>query len=348
MPICLDPEQVPLTPGTTGRAVLDPIEDITRRRLVAALPAFALLLGGVSCGDDDDDAPSAETTAIDDAFGTVTVPANPERIVAVRHHHIGNMLALGVTPVGMVPAPEDFPIPGHAEALAKVANVRSSSDWELDIEKALALAPDLILEMSGQEGDPWNEEICQRAKTAVPTLCFPYGYTTEAEIKQNMLDVGVALGLRDRAEAAIAEYESRLAALKPAAARFAGRKVATIFWTSFDAPASISIAGDQAANLILRALGIEQPALQADPSVTVFEFSFENIEQLNEAWAIIVMPQGAATREGLESNPLWQFLEPAKAGRVVFVDGDIWGQDYMPALMHMLADVESLLLPLAD
>ncbi len=53
------------------------------------------------------------------------------------------------------------------EWLAGVANVRADTDWVLDIEKAMALKPDLILEMSGQEGDPWHAQRLARQHEVV-------------------------------------------------------------------------------------------------------------------------------------------------------------------------------------
>ena len=45
--------------------------------------------------------------------------------------------------------------------------------------------------------EPGNVRSCQGG--AAPTACFPYGYTYEDEIKQNMLDAGMVLGLEDKA-----------------------------------------------------------------------------------------------------------------------------------------------------
>ena len=80
------------------------------------------------------------------------------------------MLALGVAPAGIVAQASDFTLPGQAEALAGVTNVGSDAGV-LDIEKALALNADLVLEI----GESWNQEVCDRAKQAVATACFPYG-----------------------------------------------------------------------------------------------------------------------------------------------------------------------------
>ncbi|MCA9880729.1 MAG: ABC transporter substrate-binding protein [Thermomicrobiales bacterium] len=318
-----------------------PTGALTRRDLLAGGLGGALLL--LSHGHQAS-AYQEGGREVEDAFGTVTVPAQPERVIAVRHHHVGNMLALGVIPIGIVPDASEFPFPGHQEALAEVVNVRADTDWMLDIEKAMALQPDLILEMSGQEGEPWNEEMCILAKAAATTVCFPYGYTYEDEVKQNMRDVGVALNLEKEAEQVIAAYDERVAELKTevAAADVADKPVASIIWQgegNFFVPVGFP------ANMILRAVGLAQPAFQADPTGPDVELSFENLVQLNEADTVIVMLEGAGTQEELEASPVWQLLDPVKQGRVIFLDANLWGWEYMPALMSMLDDVEQQVLP---
>ena len=286
-----------------------------------------------------------DTREVADAFGPVAVPATPQRVIAVRHHDIGNMLALGVTPVGIVPDASEFPLPEQAAMLAGVANVRADTDWVLDIEKAMALKPDLILEMSGQEGDPWNEETCTLAREAVTTLCFPYGYTTDAEIKENMRHVGLALGLEDQARAAIAAYDARVAAVTAeiAEAGVGDLAVASVIWQG---EGNFFVPIDRSPNLILRTLGIAQPSFQDDPNDSEVTLSFENASFLNEADAMIVLLEGAGTQAELEANPVWQLLDPVKSGQVLFLDANRWGWEYIPALMSMLDDVETQLVPL--
>jgi ABC-type Fe3+-hydroxamate transport system substrate-binding protein len=312
----------------------------TRRQFMVSAGGLAMVL---ACGDQP--VAGSGSRLVEDAFGSVELPPCPRRVVAVRHHHIGNTLALDVTPIGIVPNASEFPFPGHAEALAGVANVRAEADWMLDVEKALALEPDLILEMSGQEGESWNQEICDLAKAAATTACFPYGYTYEDEIKQNMLDVGVVLGIEEQAAEVIAAFDARVSELKPkiAKAGITDRPVATIIWQG---SGNFFVPVDRPSNMILRGLDIPQPGFQADPAGGEVAFSFERANLLNDAYAVIVLLEGAGTREELEANPIWQLTSPAQNGRVIFLDSNLWSWDYLPALMHMLDDVEGKLLPL--
>src|SRR5690606_19982209 len=133
-------------------------------------------------------------------------------------------------------------------------------------EKALALEPDLILEMSGQPDDAWNQEICEKAKAGAPTVCFPYSYTYEADIKQNMIDVGKALGLQEKAAEVIAAYDARVAELKARVGGFAGKPVASIVWQGIPQD-GFFVPVDRPANLILRALGIPEPSFQSSPDL---------------------------------------------------------------------------------
>lgn len=331
----------PAIPGDTLASAPLPRARHTRRVVVAGGVGAALVLLGNARPSGAFQAGERE---IEDAFGPVTVPEKPQRVIAVRHHDVGNMLALGVIPVGIVPNASEFPLPEQAAMLDGVANVRADTDWMLDIEKAMALEPDLILEMSGQEGDPWNEETCALAKAAATTLCFPYGYTTEEEIKQNMRHVGLALGLEAETEQAIAAYDARVAELQAAVAEagVGDKPVASIIWQG---EGNFFVPVDRSPNLILRTLGISQPSFQDDPTGPDVALSFENLAQLNEANSIVVLLEGAGTQEELEASPVWRLLEPVQNGKVLFLDADRWGWEYIPALMSMLDDVEDKLLP---
>ena len=92
----------------TPFAELMPTTDLSRRRLMTGVLAAMVFLSPEGRGRGDE-VHQNDQREIEDAFGTVTVPARPERVVAVRHHHIGNMLALGVVPVGIVPDASEFP-----------------------------------------------------------------------------------------------------------------------------------------------------------------------------------------------------------------------------------------------
>ena len=330
-------------PDSPGDMLATPLPLLgrTRRAVVAGgIGATLALLSAVRPAS----AFQAGEHEVEDAFGPATVPEHPRRVVAVRHHDVGNMLALGVVPVGIVPDASEFPLPEQAAMLKGVANVRADTDWMLDIEKAMALEPDLILEMSGQAGDPWNEETCSLAKEAATTLCFPYGYTHEDEIMQNMRNVGLALGREEEAQRQIAAFEARVAELQAVveAADAGDKPVATIIWQG---AGNFFVPVDRSANMILRTLGLAQPDFQADPTAGEVQLSFENLAQLNAADTVLVLLEGAGTQEELKASPVWQLLEPVQNERVIFLDAHRWGWEYLPILMTMLDDVETTLLP---
>ena len=162
-----------------------------------------------------------------------------------------------------------------------------------------------------------------------------------------MRDVGVALGMEDEAERVIAEFDARVAELKAGftEAGFTDKPVANIIWQG---NGDFFVPVDRSTNLILHSLGIAQPSFQDDPTGGEVGLSLENLDKLNEAYAIIVLLEGAGTQEELEENQLWQLLDPVKSDRVIFLDADRSGWDHMPALMSMLDDVERELLPLAE
>ena len=152
----------------------------------------------------------------------------------------------------------------------------------------------------------------------------------------------MVLGFEDKAAEIIAGYDERLAELKSkvSEADFSDKPVATIVWQG---SGNFFVPVDRPSNMILRSLDIPQPSFQSDPSAGEVSFSFENVALLKEAYAVVVLLEGAGTQEDLEASPVWQLIDPVKNGRVIFLDADLWDWDYMPAL----GDVEQKLLPLA-
>jgi len=94
-----------------GPPVLQIDDEITRRRFVTGgLAAGLLTLAGCGRADKDNQvAPTATTgprgafpVTIEHRYGSTTVPAEPQRVVALGLTDVDPMLALGVKPVGFV------------------------------------------------------------------------------------------------------------------------------------------------------------------------------------------------------------------------------------------------------
>ncbi|MDZ7727014.1 MAG: ABC transporter substrate-binding protein [Dehalococcoidia bacterium] len=151
---------------------LDPIEDITRRRLLTALPALGLIAGGISCGDDDDDEATpteAPTRTFTDSLGrTVEIPPKPQRIVSLHvYTSAPALLSIGAPVLGI---PLDR---GVVDAIQPydLSNIIDVGGFEPNLEAIASLDPDLIIGLAGADGRPAVEGgVAEQIQSIAPSM----------------------------------------------------------------------------------------------------------------------------------------------------------------------------------
>lgn len=187
---------------------------------------------------------------------------------------------------------------------------------EPDLEKILELEPDLIISAKVRQ-----EALYPQLSKIAPTV---FSESTGPTWKENVVLLGTALGKQDEAEALVAEYVERAAAVgaeilaaDPEATyslvRFAGEDTARLY-------SSTSFIGE-----IMADMGIPRPAEAPDANETIFvPLSAEQILQADASVILVSAwePEGAegdasrSQRTQFESNPLWAKL----TGDIVPVD----------------------------
>ncbi len=316
------------------------------------MPTAALLAAGLAltaCSGDagagDDDAASA-THEIEDYFGDVEIPSDPQRVVAGDSVTLANLLSLGVTPVASPVNPNSLPT-YLADRMEDVVLVGDNS--ELDWEKVLAQDPDLFITFAGFEDDPWNQETYDKAAEALPTFGYVYNYVHLDEIKKNFTEVARALGEEETADARLEQLDDRLAELKArvAAADLTDQPVSTL---RVSADGSYSIRIGTSESIAFRALGIAQPEGQTDPDDFSIDVSEENLDLLDSADMLFVYVDDTADgeRERIESSPLWERLPAVENDRVHFVSSGVWNSVDIDGFELILDDIEELFLAPAE
>lgn len=298
------------------------------RSSLSVLAAGALVLGLAACPSPSDEPVASSPSAADDAFpvtiehamGETTIEERPVRVVALDPSYVDATLLLGAELVGYAEYRQDPENP-FAPYLGDVSDetadaVNVGTIAEPDLEKILELEPDLIISAKVRQ-----EALYPQLAKIAPTV---FSESTGPTWKENVVLLGTALGKQDEAEAAVAAYEERAAAVgaeilaaQPDATysllRFAGEDTARLY-------SSDSFIGE-----IMADMGIPRP--EGAPDTTESIFVPLSAEQILQADAGIVLvstwePGGAegdasrAQRDQFESNPLWQRI----AGEVVEVD----------------------------
>jgi iron complex transport system substrate-binding protein len=325
---------------------------VRRRRLVslAATLTVTASLGLTACGESRDEGKAAEastTRSIEDYFGTVEVPSEPQRVVAGDGGTLGNVFALGVTPVAA--AANANSLPRHlAEQMEGVVDIREGDG--INWEKMLAASPDLFLTFAGSAEDPWNKELYdQAADTGVPTFGYEYNYVQLEQLKKNFTEVARALDKEDVAEERLAQLDARLAELKErvAAAGLTDKPVSVL---RVSAEGSRSIRIGTAESIAFRALGIAQPTGQQNPDDFSIEISEENLGILDSADTLFVYVDDTAEgeREKVESSPLWKALPAVQEGRVHYVSSGVWNSLDIEGFELLLDDIEKYFIAPAE
>lgn len=322
------------------------IEATSRRAVIAAALGAGLVITTGTGALGQDESPVAMREIVD-KIGPVAVPAYPRRVVVEGNSTLGNMLALGLKPIGASMNQNSLPT-FLADQIDGITDVSGESG--MDIEKALALNPDLIIAIWGAGGRDWNLENVERYKAALPaTFCYEQNYVYEEDIKKNVSDIAIALGVEDRADEVLAAYDKRVAELRQAVIDVGfDDKPVTVVRVFQDGNYSIRIGTSE--SIIFRAIGIPQPEGQQNPEDFALELSIEHLGVLNSAYAVIVYidDNSRVTPDEMLSHDLWASLEPVRENRVIFVNSGIWNSIELPGAMAIMDDVENLLLPLAQ
>jgi len=287
--------------------------------LTGSLAASALWLSG--CASDDPNAAAEPddtdaTRTVTDAFGTTTIPAHPERIIADSVNTLAHLTALGVVPIGAA-LPVDISPEYLGEEAAEVPNVVADDGWTINIEQALALQPDLIMAV----GADYNKKNCKRYRAAMATYAYQENYAVDVDqIKADFRALADAIGRATEADTAIAEFDATIEQTRNRVLE-AGLTDVPVGVVRFDASGFIGIRTGEPANAILDALGLEQPVWPEPDLSGYVELSMENLDLLERAEALMVCTDDNVEIDELEvfDSPLWSGLAPVASGQAYFV-----------------------------
>jgi iron complex transport system substrate-binding protein len=288
---------------------------------IAALSAAALLLTGCSSPTpgDDDTAETPETRVVTDALGEVTVPVDPQRVVATDFFSSSMLVDVGVVPVGVmqgIQEPDSRP-ERYMTALADAAQV--STYAEINVEMVLDLDPDLII-IDSNFGDA---ETVERLADIAPL----FNVDLSGSWSERALSVADAVGRLDEAEKQQQEYLDR------------AQEISEEYRDVLDANplAVVSLNTTDATWAHYAPGGWPTPAWIDVDAV---------IGKLDNAGIIVVLEEDQLARYA--DNPIWNALPAVVAGNV-FSDfpspatsSFAWGMDNLDTIDGILAQVKGV------
>ncbi len=159
--------------------LLPEIDDVTRREFLIG-SAGLLVLAPYGCGNEDEsgvggETISSETRTVDTPRGSVTIPADPQRMLTIYVYDLANALALGLPVIagpgeqGRAGAPfPNYLVEMFGEELDGVTRIATQP--EINFEQLAELQPDVILSAFFGDFDPGYELFEQIA----PTVTYQY------------------------------------------------------------------------------------------------------------------------------------------------------------------------------
>jgi iron complex transport system substrate-binding protein len=280
-------------------------------------------------------------------MGTTQVPCTPEKVVTLGQGQTDSVLALGVTPVGVVePWTEDWYeyLPEDVERAQSVG-----SELEPNLEKIAALQPDVIL------GSKLRHEAfyAQLSKIA-PTV---FSETIGVTWKDNVSLWAQALCLPEKGEQIVADYEQRAQAIGDALAS-EGKADTEVSIIRF-MPDQVRIYLTGFPGSVVRDAGLQRPEPQQvkdwDTSPQLIEISEERIPEMDGDVIFQMVSSDHYAQQGTQtvdeqierwtSTDLWKSLSAVKSGDVVVVDESHWNLGGgILAANAMLGDLEDYFL----
>lgn len=282
---------------------------------------------------------SAFPRTVDHHQGETVINAKPERVVALDNSLVEAVVALDAPLVGGIGSYRDqtgFP-PYLGDAVSETEDVGPLETPNL--EAIAALKPDLIVSASVR-----HEALYDELSAIAPTV---FVETTGPIWKQNIKDMGEALGVEAQAEEVLTKYEARAKKLGQAINDKASNP--TVSMVRFlDGPSRL-YANASFSGIVFQDMGLARPKAQ-----DVDEFAVEiGEEEIRKADAdhifVTIYSGGQDAAERFRRNPLWSKLDGVKAGNVHEVADEIWmtsvslqGADLMMDDMAKIFDVDPM------
>lgn len=273
----------------------------------------------------------------------VEVPFDPQRIAILELASLDILDELGVGDrvVGTASTSLDY-LQSYVtnDSIANLGNIK-----EADMEAVMACEPDIIF-IGGRLSKSYDA-LCEIAPVVFLSTDAEKGVVEST--RENAMTIASIFGLEDHVEALMADFDSRIDALKA----FAEGKTAIVGMTT---SGSFNVLGnDGRCSIIGKEIGFENIGVDAniDTSTHGNEASFEFIVDKNPDYIFAMDRDAAIGTDGAQmaqeilENELVESTDAYKNGHIVYLaHPNVWytAEGGIQALSEMLSDLENALL----
>jgi iron complex transport system substrate-binding protein len=298
-----------------------------------SLPVVLSLLVAIACHRPIIQNPNISVAApsncrvVQHKLGTVCIPVNPQRIIALSPKYLVDpLLAIGVQPIGMAMSDhqgeEDLEglTPNDIKAIQEVGDLYRPS-----LEKILKLKPDLILAM-----DFAHTAIYEQLGAIAPTVLV--NQKEHFSFKKNLLYLAQLFDRTAEANRVLSQYEARLQQLRKQLNRKPEEIEVTVL--IYYSGTFVITKPAHTSHEIFSDIGLINK-INTDSNEAI------SIETLNhyDADVLFVMNYDGKPRSFFLENPLFASLNAVRNNQVYFVDTDKWGANGPLGVNRMLDDI---------
>jgi iron complex transport system substrate-binding protein len=303
-----------------------------RKTLLLFFLAILTILATVSCNRNTPSLVSRESTAtrspvetqvVNDAFGQVTIPLYPKRIVVLDDHtYLDPILSLDIKPVGIVSCHncwEDYRgIPGNlVDDISNVGTIEQPS-----LEAVLKLKPDLIL------ASDFQKESYPQLSAIAPTVGIDY--FDVVNFKDRLRYFAQILGRSDRAREVLSQYEERLQNLQQELGTTLETETVSVIYFFDSQNFTVYKPDDLNNSQILNDLGLQFTQAQESQIEHNLKLGIEALPNYDADHIFIVtnswtLPEDELTESSILDMPIWSTMKAFQERQVYFVNWDIGG-----------------------
>ncbi|MBE8964952.1 iron-siderophore ABC transporter substrate-binding protein [Nostocales cyanobacterium LEGE 12452] len=258
---------------------------------------------------------TAECRIIKHTMGETCVPVNPQRVVTLSLSTLGNVLALGVRPIGTTNEMyrEESSLTSFK---VKTEGIKLVGLSQPNLEATLVLKPDLII------GVDWYKPIYPLLSKIAPTVLGKIDYITW---ENHFSFVADALGKQETEKALWERYYQRIEQLKLAlGTRYQDKKISFIYVGSDKI--SIDTKNSFAGSIINDAL-LQRPLSQnVDAPYGSVDISLEELEKVDGDILFVTTYSSSGNQFLAEKqrDPLWRSLKAVRENNVYYVNFMSW------------------------
>ena len=267
------------------------------------------------------DLPTDQCRVVQHGVGETCIPQNPQNLVALNPAALGNMISLGVTPLGSV-TEYNNQFPAYLES--KTAGIEPAGGWgQPSLERVALLKPDLMIGWKHN-----HESIYPQLSSIAPTVL--YNWKENNKNQDNWKDyfnfVADVIGQEETAKQVWQQYDQRIEQLKQALGdRYQGK---TVSFVNFCCGGISSETENSFIGSVLGDAGLQRPISQRyNPQGFIF-ISEEALDMADGDVMFVVAYGGNETGEQdlsrIQQTPLWQKLNAVQQNRVYYVDPTVW------------------------